>query len=73
MIFIGKGNGARPSRVPKMTNIEQIAKLEAVARISAPWGSVGRCYITLANTSKSARGDSRKVYVTETKLVAEPY
>lgn len=53
-----------------MTKIETIAKLDAVARVS---DFLGRHYITLSNTSRAHKGDSRKVWVKGDVLTAEPY
>jgi len=53
-----------------MTKLETIATLEAVASISV-WND--RTYINLANTSRSARGDSRKIWIKGDVLTLESY
>ena len=54
-----------------MTNaIETIKALSAVASVSA-WND--RFYINLANTSKSSKGDSRKIWVKGDVLTLESY
>ena len=53
-----------------MTKIETLAALPAVASISA-WKD--RFYINLANTSRAAKGDSRKIWIKGDVLTCEPY
>lgn len=53
-----------------MTKIETLANLDAVVKIAA-WND--RHYITLANTSRSARGDSRKIWIKGNTLTADDY
>ena len=54
-----------------MDAIKTLEALDAVASISKPYGT--RRYISMANTSRAARGDARKVYVDGNTIVAEPY
>lgn len=53
-----------------MTRIEIIANLPEVRKVSE-WN--GRHYINLANTSPSAKGDSRKIWIKGNVITLEPY
>lgn len=50
--------------------IEQIKSLDAVTSVNA-WND--RFYINLANTSKSSKGDSRKIWIKGDTLTLESY
>lgn len=53
-----------------MHMIEVIAALPEVASINE-WN--GRFYVNLANTSRSAKGDSRKIWIKGDTLTLESY